>query len=128
MSEKRYNGKGMDQLDSTFTNAYMQGELSMALNGMEREEIRRHQGIRAVAEAVCQGWIRVKDRLPDNIVNCGERLPEKPYVLCVDSRGRTSVGYPIRYSYGVRFIFSKPIGDPTHWMPLPDSPQETTND
>ncbi len=47
----------------------------------------------------------------------------KPYVLAVDAKGRMSVGYPYRHSTGeVGWVFAKPIGEPTHWMPLPEAP------
>jgi hypothetical protein len=47
----------------------------------------------------------------------------KPYVLAVDNKGRMSVGYAYRVSTGeLSWTFAKPIGTPTHWMPLPDPP------
>lgn len=46
-----------------------------------------------------------------------------PYVLAVDVKGRMSVGYAIAYDAGgYHWAFAKPIGEPTHWMPLPDPP------
>lgn len=48
-----------------------------------------------------------------------------PYVLAVDGKDRMSVGYATKYadpSRGYHWTFAKPIGEPTHWMPLPDPP------
>lgn len=50
---------------------------------------------------------------------------DKPYVLVVDAKGRMSVGYAMAHAgekFGYRWIFAKPIGIPTHWMPLPEPP------
>jgi hypothetical protein len=48
---------------------------------------------------------------------------EKPYVLVVDARDRMSVGYAREASYGFTWVFAKPIGEPTHWTPLPVAPR-----
>lgn len=40
----------------------------------------------------------------------------KPYVLAVDVKGRTSVGYAVKNATGYDWTFAKPIGEPTHWM------------
>lgn len=46
-----------------------------------------------------------------------------PYVLAVDARDRMSVGYARENSEGYTWVFAKPIGEPTHWMPLPLAPK-----
>ena len=49
---------------------------------------------------------------------------EKPYVLAVDAKGRMAVVYFHRYSTGeLGMTSAKPIGEPTHWMPLPIPPR-----
>lgn len=62
-------------------------------------------------------WIHVTDRPPPI-----SALREKRYVLAVDIQSRMSVGYASQRSYGIGWTFAKPIGAPTHWMPLPESP------
>lgn len=47
---------------------------------------------------------------------------EPPYVLAVDAKGRMSVGYARENSEGYTWTFAKPIGQPTHWMKLPEPP------
>lgn len=49
----------------------------------------------------------------------------KPYVLAVDAKGRQSVAYIFsKYDEGgYWWVSAKPIGTPTHWMPLPDPPE-----
>ena len=49
---------------------------------------------------------------------------EKRYVLAVDEKNRMSVGYCMCQPSGyLHWTFSKPIGRPTHWMPLPEVPK-----
>lgn len=67
-------------------------------------------------------WISVKDRLPPLRVH-GSRQPA-PYVLACDAKGRMSVGYAAEHSSGHIWTFAKPIGEPTHWQPLPDRPTD----
>lgn len=52
----------------------------------------------------------------------GWQPSKPPYVLLVDAKDRMSVGYARATSYGYTWVFAKPIGQPTHWMPLPDAP------
>ena len=65
-------------------------------------------------------WISVKDKLPKATTNYKNKL----YVLLVDAKGRMSVGYRLHYDSGeTMFITAKPIGEVTHWMPLPEPPK-----
>jgi hypothetical protein len=48
--------------------------------------------------------------------------PQPPYVLAVDAKDRMSVGYARENSEGYTWVFAKPIGEPTHWTPLPIPP------
>lgn len=65
-------------------------------------------------------WIDVNECIPLSITNPADWY-RKPsfYVLAVDIKDRMSVGYRI---HDGRWIFAKPIGEPTHWMPLPKPP------
>lgn len=66
-------------------------------------------------------WFPVTTLPP--LATIGGDLKDKPYVLAVDQKGRMSIGYLIKYSSdNLRWTFAKPIGDPTHWMPLPAPP------
>lgn len=50
------------------------------------------------------------------------------YCLAIDAKGRASVGYATKYSTGEIFWrFAKPIGEVTHWMPLPEAPAKAIN-
>lgn len=54
----------------------------------------------------------------------GQGWSEKPYVLVVDAKGRMAVAYFHRYSTGeLGMTSAKPIGEPTHWMQLPEPPK-----
>lgn len=68
-------------------------------------------------------WINAATQ-PPPVKDIGEILRgTKPYVLAVDAKGRMSVGYPYKYSTGeLGWVFAKPIGAVTHWMPLPEPP------
>ena len=62
-------------------------------------------------------WISVK-----------EKLPEEPrhYVLCCGARGGMFVGWVAREHFGkaTAFVHGGQGRYITHWMPLPDPPEE----
>jgi len=71
-------------------------------------------------------WIAIESEEPAIYEDIGLNQPA-PYVLAVDAEGRMSVGYVrARYSrnHGLWWVFAKPIGAVTHWMPLPDPPED----
>lgn len=45
---------------------------------------------------------------------------DKLYILACDSKGRMAIGY---FMYNI-FRTAKPIGQPTHWMTLPEPPKQ----
>lgn len=64
------------------------------------------------------GWISIKDRLPDNYLSV--LLFDSPdreiFVGYMDAGGEFQLeGYSYEYSLGCHF---------THWMPLPEPPKE----
>lgn len=79
-------------------------------------------------EARGHGWISVKDRLPE----------PSTYVLALTAPGALSVGqnvivadyiHPKKEEYGVFIMAYTPYADQyilpvTHWMPLPEMPEE----
>lgn len=68
-------------------------------------------------------WFDVTKKLP-KMVEIGADYQSKPYVLAVDCKGRMSIGYLRKYSSdNLRWTFAKPIGEVTHWMPLPEPPK-----
>lgn len=69
-------------------------------------------------------WISVTDEEPP--ITC-RPARSKPYVLAVDAKNRMSVGYALEHSTaGYIWVFAKPIGEPTHWMPLPAPPHKAS--
>jgi hypothetical protein len=79
-----------------------------------------HESRERIADAVPK-WVRVEDRLPPCARTYGD-LKDKPYVLVVDTKGRTAVAYPVEYSNpkdGVRWVSGKAIGQVVAWMPIP---------
>lgn len=70
--------------------------------------------------------IRKKPPIRRFVSGQGWQPAKLPYVLAVDVKGRMSVGYASEHSgerNGYRWTFAKPIGEPTHWMPLPEPPR-----
>jgi hypothetical protein len=67
-------------------------------------------------------WISVSKQMPEAVTTY-LGFQEKPYVLAVDAKNRMSIGYVVRYQDGRhRWTFAKPIGEVTHWQPLPKGP------
>ena len=62
-------------------------------------------------------WISVKDRLPEEKVNC---IVNYKHAYC-DTDGYWAIGFC--YYDGEKFKFN-PIYKITHWMPLPEPPKE----
>ena len=65
-------------------------------------------------------WISVKDRLPEEKVNC---IVHYQHSYC-DNDGYWAIGFCC-YD-GEKFQFD-PAYKVTHWMPLPEPPKEETN-
>jgi hypothetical protein len=77
-----------------------------------------YAGFRSARSESVHRWNPVSDMPP-----VSARNGDKPYVLAVDTKGRMSVGYCWIASRGeVCWTFAKPIGEVTHWMPLPEAP------
>lgn len=68
-------------------------------------------------------WISVDDEDHKPPIRESYRDPA-PYVLACDAKGRMSVAYADKHSVGYVWVMAKPIGAVTHWMPLPDPPEE----
>jgi Lar family restriction alleviation protein len=56
------------------------------------------------------GWVSVKERLPEG-PNC---------VLCFSPRSQYYISF---FVDGAWITHKKPLGDPTHWQPLPEPPE-----
>lgn len=68
------------------------------------------------------GWVKCSERLPE-MVDYSRGI--KPYVLVCDSKQRMAVAFAFKHSTGkTGWTSSKPIGDVTHWQPLPTPPTE----
>ena len=71
-------------------------------------------------------WIDTRAQKPPMqrfVSGQGLQPPKPPYVLAVDVKGRMSVGYARENSEGYTWVFAKPIGEPTHFQPLPEPPK-----
>lgn len=77
--------------------------------------------------AMLQGVAGNSPAIPDGWVACSERMPEKGQeVLCTDQfENYETALYDTGYIPGPPF-FATTVGEfhPTHWMPLPASPQQ----
>lgn len=104
-------------------------ELQEALEDAEEDgkfyaEIRRPDVFDTIALLKEQGWISVKDRLP----NCnGCYLVWRPHFYT--EKGMPSICYfdgqnTWHDSYGVDFTRMLSPKDVSHWMPLPEQPKE----
>ena len=69
------------------------------------------------------GWRDLKKHTPP--IRDFSKPKVKPYVLVVDAKGRMSIAYAFEYSSGeIGWTMAKPIGTVTHWMRLPEPPNE----
>ena len=95
----------LDQLWGDYENPYENSDTALAFNLFKK-------GWLAKAQAVPK-WISVKDNLP----------PANILVL-----GMSQTRSNIFNIYNVMALDEFEEADVTHWMPLPDAPQEPTND
>ncbi|EGS5914782.1 DUF551 domain-containing protein [Escherichia coli] len=66
---------------------------------------------------------------PDGWISCSERMPEETGDIIVVSDGivMSGISYSRRdgfYIAALEYDDDEPIGGVTHWMPLPEPPQE----
>lgn len=74
------------------------------------------------ATLVSDGWVDVKDRLPE----CNEKFGESDYVLAIDEYGAQVVVWFTNKSNDWKVAHSRASSLPiiiTHWQPLPSPPQ-----
>lgn len=67
--------------------------------------------------------------IPDGWISCSERMPEETGDIIVVSDGivMSGISYSRRdgfYIAALEYDDDEPIGGVTHWMPLPEPPQE----
>ncbi|HFU3540729.1 TPA: DUF551 domain-containing protein [Escherichia coli] len=67
--------------------------------------------------------------IPDGWISCSERMPEETGDIIVVSDGivMSGISYSRRdgfYMAALEYDDDEPIGGVTHWMPLPEPPQE----
>lgn len=70
---------------------------------------------------------------PDGWISCSERMPEETGDIIVVSDGivMSGISYSRRdgfYIAALEYDDDEPIGGVTHWMPLPEPPQEVNRD
>ncbi|EFK1860227.1 TPA: ead/Ea22-like family protein [Escherichia coli] len=70
---------------------------------------------------------------PDGWISCSERMPEETGDIIVVSDGivMSGISYSRRdgfYMAALEYDDDEPIGGVTHWMPLPEPPQEVNRD
>ncbi|HFF8992104.1 TPA: dATP/dGTP pyrophosphohydrolase domain-containing protein [Escherichia coli] len=78
--------------------------------------------------------LHIKERgnspvIPDGWISCSERMPEETGDIIVVSDGivMSGISYSRRdgfYITALEYDDDEPIGGVTHWMPLPEPPQE----
>lgn len=103
--------------------------LRIALDGIERSGAMLHG-----AEPVSQTYKLNKlsgnyPVTPDGWISCSERMPEETGDIIVVSDGivMSGISYSRRdgfYIAALEYDDDEPIGGVTHWMPLPEPPQE----
>ena len=104
----------LDQLWGDYENPYENSDTALAFNLFKK-------GWLAKAQAVPK-WISVKDKLPSDDI--GRVLA---WVVEQNSLGKCGFVWNCSHSNGV-FSDKFETFQVTHWMPLPDAPQEPTND
>jgi len=108
--ERTYNGKTLEELENLFNEACV---LSMEDDPVDEQLA----GIKAVAEVVAPGWIKVSDRLPDQGKKVWVYHPEIGSFeaeLYLTKKGKFECWQGSDGTYGNTI---------THWQPLPSEPE-----
>ncbi|HAW5828592.1 TPA: DUF551 domain-containing protein [Escherichia coli] len=106
--------------------------LRIALDGIERSDAMLH-GAEPVSQTYKLNQLSGNSpATPDGWISCSERMPEDTKMLLAFSQGEIVAAYwnwvvnPIDYKKHRAFTYlsGNILDDVTHWMPLPEPPQE----
>ncbi|HFL8903057.1 TPA: DUF551 domain-containing protein [Escherichia coli] len=103
--------------------------LRIALDGIERSDAMLH-GAKPVSQTYKLNKLSGNSPVtPDGWISCSERMPEETGDIIVVSDGivMSGISYSRRdgfYIAALEYDDDEPIGGVTHWMPLPEPPQE----
>ncbi|EFN9542138.1 DUF551 domain-containing protein [Escherichia coli] len=106
--------------------------LRIALDGIERSDAMLH-GAEPVSQTYKLNQLSGNSPvIPDGWISCSDRMPEDTKMLLAFSQGEIVAAYwnwvvnPIDYKkYRVfTYLSGNILDDVTHWMPLPEPPQE----
>ncbi|HAJ7477067.1 TPA: DUF551 domain-containing protein [Escherichia coli] len=106
--------------------------LRIALDGIERSDAMLH-GAEPVSQTYKLNQLSGNSpATPDGWISCSERMPEDTKMLLAFSQGQIVAAYwnwvmsPIDYKKYRAFTYlsGNILDDVTHWMPLPEPPQE----
>ncbi|HBB0702912.1 TPA: DUF551 domain-containing protein [Escherichia coli] len=107
--------------------------LRIALDGIERSDAMLH-GAEPVSQTYKLNQLSGNSpATPDGWISCSERMPEETGDIIVVSDGivMSGISYSRRdgfYMAALEYDDDEPIGGVTHWMPLPEPPQEVNRD
>ena len=90
------------------------------------------ENVEAMVDEACRAAMRKAGNspvTPDGWISCSERMPEETGDIIVVSDGivMSGISYSRRdgfYMAALEYDDDEPIGGVTHWMPLPEPPQE----
>ncbi|HHV0244934.1 TPA: DUF551 domain-containing protein [Escherichia coli] len=119
----------------------VRSHISQALSGEKMKKKDRDADLRWIHGVIVQAAWFVKASLeqnaltgnspvtPDGWISCSERMPEETGDIIVVSDGivMSGISYSRRdgfYIASLEYDDDEPIGGVTHWMPLPEPPQE----
>ncbi|EQA0919766.1 DUF551 domain-containing protein [Escherichia coli] len=103
--------------------------LRIALDGIERSDAMLH-GAEPVSQTYKLNQLSGNSpATPDGWISCSERMPKETGDIIVVSDGivMSGISYSRRdgfYIAALEYDDDEPIGGVTHWMPLPEPPQE----
>ncbi|EMB0483414.1 DUF551 domain-containing protein [Escherichia coli] len=127
----RYHHKRAETCSNGYTGSTLEEDTLKSINFLKRNNIAAMlQGAKPVSQTYKLNELSGNSPVtPDGWISCSERMPEETGDIIVVSDGivMSGISYSRRdgfYIAALEYDDDEPIDGVTHWMPLPEPPQE----